>query len=41
VAFEEQILADKAQGYDFIAYHNYAKRRYYEVVGGMLIYILQ
>ena len=33
-ALEQQIQADAAQGYDYVGYHNYAKRRYYEVVGG-------
>jgi len=32
-AFELQITADRLQGYDFIAYHAYAKRRYFELVG--------
>lgn len=27
-------MADKAQGYDYVGYHNYAKRRYSELVGG-------
>jgi hypothetical protein len=27
-------MADKAQGYDFVGYHSYAKRRYFEVVWG-------
>ena len=31
-AFVKQIHADASQGYDFIAYHNYGKRRYYELV---------
>lgn len=28
---ERQIEADKAQGFDFVAYHAYAKRRYFEL----------
>jgi hypothetical protein len=31
---EKQTRADQLQGYDFVAYHSYAKRRYYEIVGG-------
>ena len=30
--FDKQIAADVLQGYDFIGYHSYAKRRYTEVV---------
>lgn len=33
-ALEKQMRSDAAQGYDYVAYHNYAKRRYYEIVGG-------
>jgi hypothetical protein len=33
-AFDRQIVADMAQGYDYVGYHNYAKRRYSELVGG-------
>lgn len=29
--FQRQIAADAAQGFDFIAYHGYAKRRYFEL----------
>jgi hypothetical protein len=36
---EQQMLADKAQGYDYVGYHNYAKRRYYEVVGGKCLLV--
>jgi hypothetical protein len=32
-AFEEQVKADRLQGYDYVGYHGYAKRRYYELVG--------
>ena len=32
--FEKQIEADKLQGYDYVGYHSYAKRRYNELVGG-------
>eukprot|EP01031_Cornospumella_fuschlensis_P034688 gene34688-42005_t len=32
-AFLEQIEADRLQGYDYVGYHGYAKRRYYELVG--------
>jgi len=28
-----QAEADRAQGYDFVAYHGYGKRRYFELVG--------
>jgi hypothetical protein len=28
-----QAQADGAQGYDFVAYHGYGKRRYFELVG--------
>jgi hypothetical protein len=28
-----QAEADGAQGYDFVAYHGYGKRRYFELVG--------
>ena len=31
-AFEMQIKADQLQGYDFVGYHSYAKRRYTELV---------
>lgn len=31
--FEKQTIADRYQGYDFIGYHAYAKRRYNELVG--------
>ncbi len=31
-AFEKQIHADFMQGYDYVGYHAYAKRRYYEMV---------
>lgn len=31
-AFEKQIVADRYQGYDYVGYHAYAKRRYYELV---------
>lgn len=34
VTFNRQILADTAQGYDFVAYHNYARRRYNEMPQG-------
>ncbi len=27
-----QMEADGAQGYDFVAYHGYGKRRYFELV---------
>lgn len=27
-----QMEADSAQGYDFVAYHGYGKRRYFELV---------
>lgn len=30
-AFDKQIAADLLQGYDYIAFHNYAKRRYTEI----------
>ena len=30
-AFDKQIAADRLQGYDYIAYHSYAKRRYTEI----------
>lgn len=33
---EKQMLADAAQGYHFVGYHSYAKRRYSEMVGGDL-----
>lgn len=29
---DKQILADTLQGYDFVGYHSYAKRRYFELV---------
>ena len=32
--FERQIEADSYSGYDFIGYHNYARRRYSEIVRG-------
>lgn len=28
----QQMEADGAQGYDFVAYHGYGKRRYFELV---------
>jgi hypothetical protein len=31
-AFERQLTSDRAQGYDYVGYHSYAKRRYYEMV---------
>jgi hypothetical protein len=31
-ALEKQIEADRFQGYDYVGYHAYAKRRYYELV---------
>ena len=31
-AFDKQMEADRAQGYDFVGYHAYAKRRYFEMV---------
>ncbi len=31
-AFEKQLEADRFQGYDYVGYHAYAKRRYYELV---------
>jgi hypothetical protein len=31
-AFEKQISADHAQGYDYVGYHSYARRRYFEMV---------
>lgn len=31
-AMVRQIEADGAQGYDFVAYHGYGKRRYFELV---------
>lgn len=31
---EKQITADSAQGYHYIGYHSYAKRRYFELHGG-------
>ncbi len=31
-AFDKQIDADRFQGYDYVGYHAYAKRRYYELV---------
>lgn len=31
-AFERQMHADRLQGYHYIGYHAYAKRRYYEMV---------
>jgi hypothetical protein len=33
-AFGRQMRADSLQGYDYIGYHAYAKRRYFELVGG-------
>lgn len=36
-ALIKQMAADRAQGYDYIGYHGYGKRRYFELVGGMLI----
>lgn len=33
-ALNKQMAADKAQGYDFVGYHGYGKRRYFELVGG-------
>ena len=33
-AFDRQIAADAAQGYDYVAYHNYARRRYNEMPQG-------
>ena len=32
--FEKQRYADEAVGFDFIAYHGYARRRYYELISG-------
>ena len=32
--FDKQVTADRAQGYDYVGYHSYAKRRYNELVGG-------
>mmetsp|Transcript_34893 Transcript_34893/g.33184 ORF Transcript_34893/g.33184 Transcript_34893/m.33184 type:complete len:394 (-) Transcript_34893:435-1616(-) len=32
-AFDKQMEADRLQGYDYIGYHSYAKRRYNELVG--------
>ena len=32
--FDRQISADRDQGYDYVGYHSYAKRRYNELVGG-------
>jgi hypothetical protein len=29
----KQMEADRAQGYDYVAYHGYGKRRYFELVG--------
>lgn len=31
-AFERQIASDELQGYHYVGYHSYAKRRYYEMV---------
>ena len=31
-AFEKQLYADEHVGFDFVGYHSYAKRRYYELV---------
>jgi hypothetical protein len=31
-AFEKQLTSDEAQGYHYVGYHSYAKRRYYEMV---------
>lgn len=33
---DRQILIDKLQGYDFVGYHSYARRRYFELVLGEL-----
>eukprot|EP00981_Chlorochromonas_danica_P010786 scaffold3412_cov171-Ochromonas_danica.AAC.4 len=32
-AFAEQVEGDRLQGWDYVGYHGYAKRRYYELVG--------
>lgn len=32
-AFHDQVRGDLMQGYDYVGYHGYAKRRYYELVG--------
>lgn len=32
-AMARQMEADRAQGYDYVAYHGYGKRRYFELVG--------
>lgn len=37
---EKQMAADRAQGYDFVAYHAYGKRRYFEIVWGKSIRLL-
>ena len=31
-AFKKQLYADEHIGFDFVGYHSYAKRRYYELV---------
>lgn len=33
VVMVEQMEADALQGFDYVGYHNYAKRRYFELVG--------
>jgi hypothetical protein len=38
-AFEKQISADHAQGYDYVGYHSYARRRYYEMVQRKKIFL--
>ena len=35
--FQKQMYADKAMGYDFIAYHSYAKRRFHNLLRGGFI----
>ena len=40
VAFEKQMAADRLQGYDFVGYHGYAKRRYFEMVRGMSVGVI-
>jgi hypothetical protein len=34
IAFVLQRISDQLQGYDFVAYHNYARRRYFELTQG-------
>ena len=34
IMFMDQIYADRAIGYDFVAYHSYAKRRFNSLLPG-------